>query len=127
MKESRVVQRLKQQRVLGVDIDHPTGFRLLKSYFNLAYMAAGKPIHVYKTPSGGFHLEAYGLKTNLDARRLLQDCRGRLFFSELRKGDDVTFDRKFYPGDWGWSERVEIPVENLWRNLSWKISVEEVT
>lgn len=118
---SKIVERLKQLCPLGIDLDskHGTGLKLLSILFNLEYAFPSKKIRVFKTRYG-FHFEVDFQPTNMDVRRALRDCSGRLWYSELRGGDDVLFSRKRYAHERKWHQRVEIAPDNLWRNHAWK-------
>lgn len=70
---------------VGVDLDSPSEFELLKSYFNAKYAFPGKKIRLYVSSGGdGIHIEVYGVKSNLTIRRCLGDCVDRMSYSELR-------------------------------------------
>jgi hypothetical protein len=85
--------------------------------FNLRYLFPEREVRFYKT-GRGFHFEV-DAESNIEIRRSLRDCKGRLWFSELRDYDDVLFDRKRPPGSLRFTRRLEIPVENLVRNKPW--------
>jgi len=70
---------------VGVDLDSPTEFELLKSYFNAKNMFPGKKIRLYISSGGdGIHIEVCGVKSNLTIRRILGDCMDRMSYSEFR-------------------------------------------
>jgi len=75
----------KHSNKVGVDLDSPTEFELLKSYFNAKNMFPGKKIKLYISSGGeGVHIEVYGVKSNLTIRRILCDCDDRMSYSESR-------------------------------------------
>ncbi len=70
---------------VGVDLDSPSEFRLLMAYFNARYMFPDKKIRLYTSSGGeGYHIEVYGIKSNLTVRRILGDCDDRIMYSEIR-------------------------------------------
>lgn len=70
---------------VGIDLDSVSEFKLLKSYFNAKNMFPGKKIRLYISSGGeGYHIEIYGVKSNLTIRRCLGDCADRMSYSELR-------------------------------------------
>jgi len=104
-----ILKRLNETTPLGVDVDpqYGSGLKLLKTYYNLKYFYPNAEVHFYRTGKG-WHFEAQGVRTNLDARRSLADCRGRLWFSEIHGGDDILFDHKQYPRRSKWNCRNEM-------------------
>lgn len=109
---ARILARLNETTPLGQDIDrgYASGLRILKAYYNLAHLFGAFRIRFFRTPNG-WHFEVEGVKTSLDIRRALGDCRGRLWFAELRGGDDVLFQNKRYPHERKWRKREEV----VWR------------
>lgn len=86
---------------IGIDLDSPTQFELLKSYFNAKNMFPGKKIRLYISSGGdGVHIEIYGVTSNLTIRRCLGDCADRMSYSELRSKNKDNINSFIY-GDPG--------------------------
>jgi len=97
---------IQHSNKVGVDLDSPSQFQLLKTYFNTRYMFPDKEIEIYRSANGeGYHIIVYGVKSTLKVREMLGDCSDRMRYSEKRSGiietgdevvDDVMFDTKMY-------------------------------
>ena len=100
---------------IGIDVDLdklPKGYdknlALLMIYFNILNMFDDikTELHLHHSASGrGYHFEIYGEdiekllpEEKLRIREILEDCSGRLMFSEFRGGDDVLFTTKLVNG-----------------------------
>lgn len=85
----------KNSNKVGIDLDSPSQLRLLMTYFNAKYMFPNYKVRLYVSSGGeGYHLEVYGVKSNLTIRRTLSDCNDRISYSELRsknKGNIESF------------------------------------
>ncbi len=92
---SDIVPILVEHQPLGFEIDQPREFQKLKALFNMEFLSDS--VDAYLSPSDrGLHMEAKDRSTNWNNRLYLGDCRGRLFFSEVRSQgylckDDVLF------------------------------------
>ncbi len=112
---SDIVPILVEHQPLGFEIDQPREFQKLKALFNMEFLSDS--VDAYLSPSDrGLHMVAKDRSTNWNNRLYLGDCRGRLFFSEVRSQgylckDDVLFIGK-KKGD-KMRHRTKIEPENL--------------
>ena len=102
---------------LGIDLDRPSYFRVLMTYFNGRYYY-GEP-DIYRTRNG-YHF-VFSVPTSVEARLGLCDDKRRLELSELRARvdgelDDVTFDLKY---DGKWRRREKIDAKSLLADPFW--------
>ena len=103
MKVSKITKYLAKKCKLGVDLDRPSQFELLKTYFNARFITGNvKNVKVFRTGKG-YHIKI-DVPTNVFHRAGLGDDRDRLYLSELRGGDDVLFD---YKESRGWTEELD--------------------
>jgi len=100
MKVSKITRYLKDHCCLGVDLDRPSQFQLLKTYFNAKLLG---DVKVFRTGKG-YHIKVVNVKTDIHLRAGLCDDKERLWLSEVRGGDDVVFDWK---STRGWSEELD--------------------
>lgn len=90
---------IKNGNKLGIDLDEPSEFEFLKSYFNAKYMFTNNEIKVFQSSSGdGYHIVIYGIKSRLSIRRTLCDCHDRMMYSEMRSKDSKNKE-EFTIGD----------------------------
>lgn len=94
---------------LGLDVDRVKEWKRLQIVLN----AQKLPNKIYRTRNG-LHLR-FGVRTDINLRHLLQDCRGRIYYSLRRMDypyvDDVLFHAKRKGGKWHREE--EIDLENV--------------
>lgn len=83
--EFKSINRISKNHRISVDIDVDNQFDLMKKYFNMKWIVGN--VISYKT-GGGYHLLSEKrdrtLKQNIDVRRTLGDCKGRLNLDEDR-------------------------------------------
>jgi len=89
MRVSRITEYLRRKCPLGIDLDNPSQFELLKAYFNARLLGG---VRLYRTEHG-YHLKV-NVPTSIEHRMGLGDDKRRIYLSELRGGDDVLFDVK---------------------------------
>jgi len=91
-----------KEKIVGLDIDQCDDLSLLITYFNARNIA--DKVRIYHSPSGrGYHMYLYfdrilSLEEKFLHRYALGDCQGRIYFAELRGGDDILFSTKIQDG-----------------------------
>ena len=107
--KSIISKIVNEKTDLGVEWDYPSVFKILKAYFNLKWLYPDKRIRVHRSSRGhGIHFEVEGVKNNMEVRRWLGECPGRLRFSEIRENDNVLFHSKKKPSWRKWRNREEV-------------------
>lgn len=82
---------------IGVDLDSPSELRILMTYFNAKYMFPNNKMRLYISSGGdGYHIEVYGVKSNITIRRCLGDCNDRINYSEMRSKNKDNIDSFIY-------------------------------
>lgn len=83
--EFKSINRISKKNRISVDIDINNQFDSLKKYFNMKWILGN--VTSYET-GGGYHLLGEKLdrtlQQNIDVRRTLGDCKGRLDLDEDR-------------------------------------------
>lgn len=94
------MDRILRKNRISVDIDNQSRLKLLIAYYNMKHLTPN--VHVYKT-GGGYHIHGEfperTTKQNMDIRRLLGDCTGRIELDEIRQntfGDETVIEMLFY-------------------------------
>lgn len=116
----RSITEIMSKVNLGLDLDHPSTLKIYKTILNADRIGNYK---VYETDNG-IHLR-FNIKTDINYRYGLGDCRGRIYYTWRRKKihgkkiylDDVLFHGKRKSGVWRWER--EINIENLFSNPFW--------
>jgi len=102
---------------ISIDIDSQNRLKLLIAYFNMRNLTPNT--RVYKT-GGGYHIhgEFAGrtTKQNMDIRRALRDCEGRLELDEKRIntfGDETVTEMLFYEKTTKGKKTYEEPIHDI--------------
>lgn len=97
------ITRAKSHQV-GIDLDECDDMQILTTYFNALHLA--DELEINKSSSErGYHFilrfnEPLSVEDRMNIRYYLGDCPGRLYFSEIRGGDDILFNMKTQGGNW---------------------------
>lgn len=115
--------------MFGLDFDNPSQLKLLSAYFYLKNRFPNEKIEFSLSPSRrGYHFRLPNLtlpyEEDMELRRVLGDCEGRLLFSETRHelgGDhEILFHMKKIKGK-GWVEEIMLDEKNLLSLPFWNL------